>query len=128
MDQARTSTENYQASGGRYSFANYYHAEYNAMKLCRNLKDRITFANHNLAVDSVFSETHLILCRNVLIYFNKKLQNHVLAMFYDSLVENGFLCLGRRESLLFSSIEDKFKIIDENYKIFQKRTHGGTYG
>ena len=115
-------TKNYQASGGRCSFSEYYHAEYGAMKLRRHLKDAITFANHNLAIDGVFSETQLILCRNVLIYFDKTLQDRVLNLFYGSLAENGFLCLGSRESLLFSSVRDKFVIIDEKNKVFQKKT------
>jgi chemotaxis protein methyltransferase CheR len=115
-------TKNYQAAGGNRSFSEYYHAEYGAMKLRQSLKDAITFANHNLAIDGVFSETQLILCRNVLIYFNKKLQDRVLNLFYESLAPNGFLCLGRRESMGCSTIRDKFVVLDEKHRVFQKKT------
>nr|WP_319493959.1 protein-glutamate O-methyltransferase CheR [uncultured Desulfobacter sp.] len=115
-------TENYQAAGGKRSFSEYYHAEYGAMKIRQNLKAPITFANHNLAIDGVFSETQLIMCRNVLIYFDKKLQDRVLKLFWESLAENGFLCLGRRESLSYSTIKDKFVVVDEKHKVFQKKT------
>ncbi|WP_320044764.1 protein-glutamate O-methyltransferase CheR [uncultured Desulfobacter sp.] len=115
-------TKNYQAAGGSGSFSEYYHAEYGAMKLRQCLKDPITFANHNLAIDGVFSETQLILCRNVLIYFDKKLQNRVLNLFYQSLAENGFLCLGSRESIICSTLRDKFVVLDEKHRIFQKKT------
>lgn len=117
-------TQNYQAAGGSRSFSEYYHAEYGAMKLRQYLKDSITFANHNLAIDGVFSETQLILCRNVLIYFDKKLQSRVLNLFYESLAENGFLCLGRRESIVYSNIRDKFVVLDEKHRVFQKKTGG----
>ena len=115
-------TKNYQAAGGKRSFSEYYHAEYDAMKIRQNLKAPITFANHNLAIDGVFSETQLIMCRNVLIYFDKNLQDRVLNLFYESLAENGFLCLGRRESLAYSAIKDKFVVVDEKHKVFQKKT------
>lgn len=115
-------TKNYQAAGGIRSFSEYYHAEYGAMKLRQCLKDSITFANHNLAIDGVFSETQLILCRNVLIYFDKSLQERVLSLFYESLTENGFLCLGSRESIDCSNIRDKFVVLDEKYRVFQKKT------
>jgi chemotaxis protein methyltransferase CheR len=64
---------------------------------------------------------HLILCRNVLIYFNKELQERVIRLFYDSLVYGGVLCLGKKESLLFSEHQDKFKVVDGKNKIFQKK-------
>ena len=124
LSNVKQYTKNYQAAGGSRSFSEYYHAEYGAMKLRQRLKDPITFANHNLAVDGVFSETQLILCRNVLIYFDKELQNRVLNLFYESLAENGFLCLGNRESLMFSSVKDKFVTLDETYRVFQKKGGG----
>ena len=120
MDQARLYTQNYQLSGGKGSFSDYYHAHYGALAIKQSLKEKITFANHNLVTDQVFSETHLILCRNVMIYFNKQLQERVLHLFYDSLVHGGFLCLGMKESLLFSKYQDCFKVIDQKNKIFQK--------
>ena len=113
-------TKNYQQAGGKRSFSDYYHAHYGAMAIKNALKEKITFANHNLVTDQVFSETHLICCRNVLIYFNRELQERVLGLFYDSLVNGGYLCLGLKESLLFSGYQEKFKEIDRKNKIFQK--------
>ncbi len=121
LDHAKAYTQNYQQAGGKHSFSEYYHSRYGALAVKRALKEKITFANHNLVTDQVFSETHLILCRNVLIYFNKKLQERVLRLFYESLVHGGFLCLGMKESLLFSGYQDRFKVIDQKNKIFQKR-------
>ncbi|MCG8553563.1 MAG: protein-glutamate O-methyltransferase CheR, partial [Desulfobacterales bacterium] len=115
-------TKNYQAAGGHRSFSEYYHAEYGAMKLRQCLKAPITFANHNLAIDGVFSETQLIMCRNVLIYFDKKLQDRALNLFHESLAENGFLCLGRRESIICSPLRKKFVALDEKHRVFQKKT------
>lgn len=121
LSNVRQDTENYQKAGGRRSFSDYYHARYGAMAIKNALKEKITFANHNLVIDQVFSETHLICCRNVLIYFNRGLQERVLGLFYDSLVNGGFLCLGLKESLLFSGFQEKFKEIDGKNKIFQKK-------
>jgi chemotaxis protein methyltransferase CheR len=84
------------------------------------LSQNVTFANHNLVTDSIFGEMHLILCRNVLIYFNRELQNRVLSLFNESLVKKGFLALGSKESIQFSSLENDFKPIDKKNKIFQK--------
>ena len=114
-------SENYVVSGGKRSFADYYHEKYDAVIMRKSLKERIIFANHNLATDSVFSEIHLIFCRNVLIYFDRELQKKVLNLFWDCLPYNGFLCLGTRESLAFSGLEDKFMPVDKKYKIFQKK-------
>jgi len=87
----------------------------------QELRKNITFANHNLGLDGVFGEMNLILCRNVLIYFDKPLQERALKLFYDSLAFKGFLCLGTKESLRFSDIEDCFEVIDEKAKIYRKR-------
>ncbi len=121
IDKVKQYVENYKEAGGKYSLSEYYHAKYNAIQVTSDLKSKITFANHNLATDSIFSESHLIFCRNVLIYFDKELQKKVLKMFHDSLVNGGFLCLGTKESLLFSSVVDAFDVIDEKYKIYQKK-------
>ena len=121
LDNARQYTRNYQLAGGKHSFSDYYHARYGALAMDKRLKEKITFANHNLVMDQVFSETHLILCRNVLIYFNRELQERVISLFYESLAHGGFLCLGMKESLLFSDYRDRFKEIDAKHKIFQKK-------
>jgi len=114
-------TLNYQKSGGKESFSNYYHSKYDSVIVNGNLKSRITFANHNLVSDSAFGEMHLILCRNVMIYFDKILQNRVLQLFHGSLIYNGFLCLGSKESLRFSSVKDKFIEFAKKEKIYQKK-------
>ena len=120
LKNIRQYTQNYQHSGGKQSFANYYHAQYESAIMSQGLKQNVTFANHNLVTDGVFSEMHLIFCRNVLIYFDRTLQDRVLTLFTDSLNYGGFLCLGNKESIDFSGVKDKFKIIDAHQKIYQK--------
>ncbi len=115
------STQNYQEGGGKKSFGSYYHADYDSVILDRSLKKNIVFANHNLVTDGVFGEMHLIFCRNVLIYFNKELQDHVLKLFFDSLCSNGFLCLGSKESINGAGIESLLVSIANKNKIFQKK-------
>jgi chemotaxis protein methyltransferase CheR len=121
LKDIRLYTANYQKAGGRRSFADYYHAQYDLAIMNQSLKQNITFANHNLVTDSVFGEMHLIFCRNVLIYFDRILQNRVLNLFADSLNRGGFLCLGTKETLEFSEISPGFKEIDNHGKIYQKR-------
>ncbi len=116
----KKSTLNYQKAGGKKSFGSYYHADYNSVIIDRSLRKNMVFANHNLATDSVFGEMNLILCRNVLIYFNQDLQERVLRLLSGSLRPNGFLCLGSKESLNFSSIEASFQAIVKKHRIFQK--------
>ena len=115
---------NYQKAGGKASFSDYYYARYNSAIMRKSLSKNVTFANHNLVTDGVFGEMHLILCRNVLIYFNKDLQNKVLTLFNESLIHGGFLALGSKETLSFSSIENDFKPIDKKNKIFRKIKKG----
>ena len=120
FDQIRQSTENYQRSGGPKSFSEYYHAEFGAARLDQSLKNNLVFANHNLATDSVFSEMHLILCRNVMIYFDKELQNRVFGLFSDSLVRGGFLCIGTCEEVQFSNFRKNFSRTDYESRIFRR--------
>ncbi len=117
----RDYTANYQAAGGKSSFADYYHAKYQSAIMNPSLKANVTFANHNLVTDRVFGEMHLIFCRNVLIYFDKDLQNRVLRLLSASLVHGGFLCLGTKETLQFSEIDEEFKIVNGSQKLYQKR-------
>ncbi len=114
-------TGNYQKSGGRKAFVEYYTAKHNSIIMDRALKTRMVFANHNLVTDGVFGEMNLIFCRNVLIYFNKTLQNRVFKLFYDSLCHRGLLCLGSKESLRFSAYADYFEEVVTNEKIYRKR-------
>jgi chemotaxis protein methyltransferase CheR len=114
--------KNYEQAGGCGSLADYFNTSNKSCTIKDGLKRNITFANHNLVTDNVFGEMHLILCRNVLIYFNEKLQNRVLNVFRDSLVFDGFFCLGNKESLRFSALEKNMKIINEKARIYQKKT------
>lgn len=120
LSNVKQFTANYQRSGGDESFSNYYHAEYDNMIMNKKLKRNITWANHNLATDGVFSEVHLVFCRNVLIYFNRTLQNRVLKIITESLVRGGFLCLGNKESLLCTDEIEFYKNIDNEGKVYQK--------
>jgi chemotaxis protein methyltransferase CheR len=117
--EARTYSENYIAAGGAGSLSDYYHARYEHIKLDEQLKRNITFANHNLVADGVFCEPHLILCRNVLIYFTNALQDHVLGLFRDSLVRGGFLCLGNKETLDFAPAGKRFVAVNQRARIFR---------
>jgi chemotaxis protein methyltransferase CheR len=120
-EQIQTFTRNYQEAGGKRPFADYYVSNYASAALQAGLKERITFANHNLVTDSVFGEMHLICCRNVLIYFNDKLQDRVLRLFTDSLVRGGILCLGTKESIRFTSVAGEFEQLDAKARIFKKK-------
>lgn len=126
MDRIRDYSANYQKAGGRKSLADYYRARYQSIIMDAALQENITFANHNLATDSVFAEMHLVLCRNVLIYFNRTLQNRTLSIFRDSLCYNGFLCLGSKESLLFSEVQPDFIEFANNERIYQCKTEQGS--
>ena len=121
LDVVREYTSNYIKSGGMYSFSDYYLADNDNVILASSLKERILFSSHNLVTDGVFGEMNLISCRNVLIYFNKELQNRVLQLFCDSLCPGGFLCLGSKESLKFTSVADEFEAISEREKIYRKK-------
>jgi len=121
IENIKQYTANYQKSGGKESFSNYYHSKYDSAIMNRELAKNITFANHNLTSDTVFGEMHLIMCRNVLIYFDKPLQDRALKLFHDSLASRGFLCLGTKESLQFSKVSKRFVIMARKEKIYQKR-------
>lgn len=114
-------TSNYQKSGGKESFSNYYTSNYNMVIMDQALKKNIVWANHNLVTDSVFAEMHMVICRNVLIYFNKDLQNSVQKLFFDSLVSGGILCLGSKESLRFGDFFNEYLELDKKQRIFKKK-------
>ena len=119
MERIKEYSLNYQKAGGRGSLADYYQAHYQSIIIDASLQNNITFANHNLATDSAFAEMHLILCRNVLIYFNRSLQNRALSMFRDSLCYNGFLGLGGKETVQFSEVEHDFEEFAARERIYQ---------
>ncbi len=87
----------------------------------QSLKKNIVWANHNLVTDGVFAEVHLILCRNVLIYFERDLQNKVQTLFYNSLINGGILCLGSKEGLRFTDLYEEYVELDKKQRIFKKR-------
>jgi len=113
-------TENYQLSGGLASLSDYYSAAYGGAVLDRSLKKAIVFSDHSLATDSVFAEMHLVSCRNVLIYFDKGLQERVLGLLRDSLCHKGFLGLGLKETLRFSQHATAFTEIVPDARIYQR--------
>jgi chemotaxis protein methyltransferase CheR len=121
IDNIKEYTYNYQKAGGKASFADYYMAKYDSVIFDQSLKKRITFAEHNLVTDGVFGEMQVVVCRNVLIYFNKGLQNSVIKLFSDSLGNGCFLCLGSKESIKFSSSFDSFETFVDGEKIYKKR-------
>ncbi|WP_321318208.1 protein-glutamate O-methyltransferase CheR [Labilibaculum sp.] len=114
-------SRNYLESGGKGKLSDYYTLKYGSLKLDQSLSKKVVFADHNLVTDNVFAEVNLILCRNVLIYFNKDLQNKVIDLFYKSLSSSGFLCLGTKESLRFTQLENNFANIDSTLKIYKKK-------
>ncbi|MEJ2153946.1 MAG: CheR family methyltransferase [Desulfobacteraceae bacterium] len=122
LDAMKNFTSNYQRSGGRRAFSDYYRSGYDAAILDAGLKRNVTIANHNLVTDGVFSEVHLVLCRNVLIYFDQTLQNRALGLFNDSLVHGGILALGSKETLQYSRIAEDYKPLSSKWKIYQKTT------
>lgn len=112
---------NYRHAGGRQSLSDYATARYDSVIMDQRLKRNIVFADHDLATDQVFGEMHVILCRNVLIYFDRDLQERVIRLFSESLDLGGFLCLGTKESLRFSGNEEAFEVVNKSMRIFRKK-------
>ncbi|KAF1049471.1 CheR family methyltransferase [Xylophilus sp.] len=120
LAQLQAYTANYQAAGGMKAFSDYYTAAYDGALFDRSLRENITFADHSLSTDSVFAETHLVSCRNVLIYFNRELQDRAFGLFHDSLCHRGFLGLGTKETVDFSQWASKFERLAHRERIFRK--------
>lgn len=120
-EQMKKFAQNYQQSQPKAAFSDYYTARYDSAIMDSSLKKNIVWANHNLVTDNVFAETHLVVCRNVLIYFNARLQNRALGLFHASLAKGGFLALGKKESVHFSSYADAFQEVQKGQKIYRKR-------
>jgi len=114
-------TESHRLSGGHTSLADYYTAAYGKAVFDRSLRENIVFSDHSLATDSVFAEVHLVSCRNVLIYFDRQLQDRALGLFSDSLCRKGYLGIGARESLRFSAHHGAFAEVSRTDRIYQKR-------
>ncbi len=120
LEHIKEYMENYRKSGGRDSLSRYFHSEYDSVIMDSRLKQNVTFAAHNLAMDTSFCEVNLILCRNVMINFDRELQTRVFSLFRESLIPNGFLCLGTREGLLSSGIEQDFETVSRDHKVYKK--------
>jgi chemotaxis protein methyltransferase CheR len=120
LDRMQEYTENYIAAGGKRAFSDYYHAKYGGALFDESLTKNVVFSLHNLVTDHSFSEFNVILCRNVLIYFDKTLQAKVHGLFYDSLATFGVLALGSKESMRFSPYEERYDQLNGPEKIFRK--------
>jgi chemotaxis protein methyltransferase CheR len=121
LDRMALFTENHRASGGKSSLSDYYTAAYGAAVFDKTLRQRTVFSDHSLVTDAVFAEVHLASCRNVLIYFDREFQDRAVGLFRDSLVRNGFLGIGAKESLRFSTHADAFQEISREARIYQRR-------
>ncbi len=120
LDRMQEYTENYIAADGKRAFSDYYTAKYGGALFSPSLTKNVVFSLHNLVTDRSFAEFNVILCRNVLIYFDKSLQSRVHGLFYDSLATFGILVLGSKESLRFSPYEENYEQINGPEKIFRK--------
>lgn len=121
LDRMQTYTRNYHAAGGTSAFSEYYTVNNDERVVFDpHLSKNIVFAHHNLATDGSFNEFHVIICRNVVIYFNKLLQNRVFELFYQSLSPRGFLGLGNKEDVKFSSSERYLEKVDSKFKLYRK--------
>ncbi|KPA18115.1 chemotaxis protein methyltransferase CheR [Candidatus Magnetomorum sp. HK-1] len=114
-------TQNYIKAGGKKYFSDYYSAKYENVIFKDFLKKNMIFSHHNLVTDSSFNEFNLIICRNVMIYFNKDLKEQIHGLLYNSLCNFGILGLGDKESLEFSFYKDKYEQLDNREKIYRKK-------
>jgi chemotaxis protein methyltransferase CheR len=121
VDRIAGFTENHRKSGGHSSLSDYYTAAYGRAVFDKSFRQHIVFSDHSLATDSVFAEVQLVSCRNVLIYFNRELQDRAVGLFRDALCRKGFLGIGMKESLRFSSHARSFVDLVYEDRIFQKR-------
>ena len=120
LDKMQEYTQNYIRAGGRRAFSEYYVAAYDGARFARFLVDNVVFAQHNLVSDRSFNEFHAILCRNVMIYFDRALQDRVHDLFYESLATFGVLALGHKESIRFTPHEDRYEELDAAERLYRK--------
>lgn len=121
VEKIKEYTANYQKAGGNRSFADYYTAGYEYAVMNKDLRTNVIFADHNLVTDASFGEMDIIICRNVLIYFDRKLQDMAISLFRDSMPDGGFLCLGSKESLRFSKYSTDFEELMGDERIYHKK-------
>jgi chemotaxis protein methyltransferase CheR len=115
-----SSLGSYREAGGTCSLTDYFQISSDGASVVEDLKDQITFFQHNLVTDTSFNDFHVILCRNVLIYFNKPLQDHVHELLYDSLVRLGVLALGANETLHLTPKEKRYRVLDERARLYRR--------
>lgn len=120
LERVRLFTENHRRAGGKSSLSDYYHTAYNRCVLDKSLRRNVVFSDHSLVTDQVFSEMQFVSCRNVMIYFNKNLQDRAIGLFREALPRNGFLGLGAKETLRFSQHEEGFRDFVREEKIYQR--------
>ncbi len=120
LDKMKQYTQNYIRSGGEHEFSEYYVAAYEGARFSRSLTENVVFAQHNLAMDRAFNEFNVIVCRNVLIYFDTALQNRVHTLFYESLDTFGMLALGHKESVNFTEYADRYEPLDGVERIYRR--------
>ena len=121
VDRLAGFTENHRKSGARTSLSDYYTAAYGHAVFDKSLRKNVVFSDHSLATDSVFAEVQLVSCRNVLIYFDRRLQDRAIGLFREALCRKGFLGIGSKESLRFTTHADAFDEMVREDKIFQKK-------
>jgi chemotaxis protein methyltransferase CheR len=122
LDKMKQYTQNYIKAGGKREFSEYYVAAHDGALFSRTLTENVVFAQHNLATDRAFNEFNVIVCRNVMIYFDKALQDRVHRLFHDSLDTFGVLALGHKESVTFTPFAGSYEDIEASERIYRKIT------
>ncbi|HEU0051809.1 MAG TPA: CheR family methyltransferase, partial [Longimicrobium sp.] len=120
LDKMQEYTQNYLRAGGTRSFSEYYTAMYDGALFNASLTRNVVFSQHNLVTDGSFAEFNVILCRNVMIYFDRELQNRVHELFYGSLVPFGILCLGSKETIRFTDFDERYESLNAKEKIYRR--------
>jgi chemotaxis protein methyltransferase CheR len=120
LDRIAAFTQNHQRSGGKSSLSDYYTTAYGRASFDKRLRERVVFSDHSLVTDAVFAECQFVSCRNVMIYFDRPLQDRAIGLFKDSLIRRGFLGLGSKETLRFSDHADAFTEFVREEKIYQR--------
>jgi len=120
INTMRENTSNYIAAGGTGTFSEYYVAKYDYAIFRPSLRENVVFAQHNLVTDASFNQFNVIFCRNVLIYFNNRLQDKVQQLFLESLEMFGILGLGKKETIRYSAVSDNFEVIDEEERLYRR--------
>ena len=121
IDSMREYDINYKKGGGRKQLSDYYTVQGDQVKFDPYFRKKIVFSDHNLVLDNVFAEVHMVVCRNVLIYFNRGLQSRVIKLFFDSIITGGIIALGNKESLEYSTHANHFEVLNKKQKIYLKK-------